>query len=61
MIWCRLPGASSLGLLGMIEHYQKRIKASRYSAETLSMGLVVRSRRHDLLLSKSDIRAKLFK
>jgi hypothetical protein len=30
MIWCRLSGASSLGLLGMIEHYQKRIEASRY-------------------------------
>ncbi len=30
MIWYRLPGASSLGLLGIIEHYQKRIEASRY-------------------------------
>jgi hypothetical protein len=30
MISCRLSGASSLGLLGMIEHYQKRIEASRY-------------------------------
>jgi hypothetical protein len=24
MLWCRPPGASSLGLLGMIEHYQKK-------------------------------------
>jgi hypothetical protein len=31
MIWCRLSGASSLGLLGMVEHYQKGIEASRYS------------------------------
>jgi hypothetical protein len=30
MIWYRLPGASSLGLLSMLEHYQKRIEASRY-------------------------------
>jgi hypothetical protein len=30
MIWYKLSGASSLGLLGIIEHYQKRIEASRY-------------------------------
>jgi hypothetical protein len=30
MIWYKLSGASSLGLLGMIEHYQKRIEASRH-------------------------------
>jgi hypothetical protein len=30
MIWYRLSGASSLGLLRMIEHYRKRIEASRY-------------------------------
>jgi hypothetical protein len=27
---CRLPGASSHGLVGMTEHYQNRIEASRY-------------------------------
>jgi hypothetical protein len=61
MIGSRLSGACNLRVPGMIEHYQKRIEASRYSVETLSMGLVVRSCRHDLLLSKSDTRAKLFK
>ena len=30
VIWCKLSGGSSLGLLGMIERYQKRIEASRY-------------------------------
>ena len=30
MIWCRLPGASGLGHLSMVEHYQKRIEGSRY-------------------------------
>jgi hypothetical protein len=49
MIWCRLPGASSLGLLGMIEHYQKRIEASRYLVEAFSMRLVVRSCRHGMI------------
>jgi hypothetical protein len=30
MISCRLSGASSLGVPGIIERYQKRIEASRY-------------------------------
>jgi len=30
MMWCRFSGAPTLGLPGMMEHYQKRIEASRY-------------------------------
>ena len=33
IISCRLSEASSLGLLGMVEHYQIRIEASRYFEE----------------------------
>jgi len=33
IISCRLPEASSLGLLSMAEHYQIRIEASRYFEE----------------------------
>jgi hypothetical protein len=30
MVWCRFSGVYSVGLLTMIEHYQKRAEASRY-------------------------------
>jgi hypothetical protein len=30
MKWCRFFGACSLGVPKMIEHYQKRVGASRY-------------------------------
>jgi len=44
MIWCRLLRGSSLGLLDMREHYQKRIEASRYLNRFLNRKILTREK-----------------